>query len=90
VAGDNFQVVDRSFFADFSFENKDALNTGLLRERRINRLLTCEEQICGSERFHLPYALRRRWRWRWGGGGAGRSISFTLVQHTSKNAGQHT
>ena len=46
VASDNFQVVDRSFFADFSFQNNDTLNTGLLRERRINRLNLREQIGC--------------------------------------------
>src|SRR6266516_1562472 len=64
VASDNFQIVDRSFFADFSFENNDALNTGLLRERRINRL-NLREQICGLNVSTNAYALRRRRRW-WG------------------------
>src|SRR5262249_38281780 len=88
VAGDNFQVVDRSFFADFSFQNNDALNTGLLRERRINRL-NLREQICGLN--VSTYADTRGWRrrgwWRRWGWWRRRIISFTLVQHTSEDAG---
>ena len=51
VTRNHFKVVDRSFFADFGFQNDDTLNARLLRQRRIDRL-HLRDQVGGDEHFH--------------------------------------
>jgi hypothetical protein len=86
VARNDLEVIDCSFFADFSFQNDDTLDACLFRKRRVDRL-NLRDQVRRNNISSNTDALGRRrwwgWRRRWGWCGI-----FLGLQHASQNAGQ--
>ena len=85
VSRNYFKVIDRSFFADFSFQNDDTLDARLLRQWGIDRLHLRDQVRCDNISTNAD-ALRR-WRWgrrrRWG---RRWSRFFLLLQNASQHA----
>src|SRR5262249_37210817 len=89
VARNDLQVLDRSFLADFSFQNHDTLNARLFRKRWIRRLHLRDQVGCNYVSSD-PDALRRWRRWWWRRWRRRRGRFFLGLQNASKDTGQYT